>query len=95
MKTLKETCELMCSTDYKERFIAEYEQLSCRLTSLVIMRDKMVHGILNFTPTYTGSLFDLQIRAMKDYLTVLEARAVIEGIDLHKDEQGGVDIEID
>ena len=50
---------------------------------------------LNFTPTYTGSLFDLQIRAMKDYLTVLEARAVIEGIDLHKDEQDGADIEID
>lgn len=57
MKTLKETCELMCSTDYKERFIAEYEHLSSRLTSLVTMRNKMVHGILNFTPTYPGSLF--------------------------------------
>lgn len=95
MKTLKETCELMCSTDYKERFIAEYEQLSCRLTSLVIMRDKMVHGTLNFTPTCPGSLFDLQIRAMKDYLAILEARAAIEGINLHKDEQDGADIEID
>lgn len=95
MKTLKEICELMCSTDYKERFIAEYEQLFCRLTGLVIMREKMDNGTLKFTPTCPGSLFDLQIRAMKDYLTVLEARAVIEGIDLHKDEQGGADIEID
>ena len=49
---------------------------------------------LNFTPTCPGSLYDLQIRAMKDYLTVLETRAVIDGINLHKDEQGGVDIEI-
>ena len=95
MKTLKETYELMCSTDYKERFIAEYEQLFCRLTGLVIMRDKMDHGTLNFTPTCPGSLFDLQIRAMKDYLTVLEARAVIEGIDLRKDEQDGADVKID
>ena len=95
MKTLKEICELMCSTDYKERFIAEYEQLFCRLTGLVIMREKMDNGTLKFTPTCPGSLFDLQIRAMKDYLTVLEARAVIEGIDLHKDEQDGADIEID
>ena len=95
MKTLKDTCELMCSTDYKERFIAEYEQLSCRLTGLVIMREKMDHGTLNFTPTCPGSLYDLQIRAMKDYLTVLETRAVIESIDLHKDEQGGVDVKID
>lgn len=95
MKTLKETCEFMCSTDYKERFIAEYEQLFCRLTGLVIMRDKMDHGTLNFSPTCPGSLFDLQIRAMKDYLTVLEARAVIEGIDLHKDEQDGADVKID
>ena len=55
----------------------------------------MDHGTLKFTPTCPGSLYDLQIRAMKDYLTVLEARAVIEGIDLHKDEQGGVDVKID
>lgn len=95
MKTLKETCELMCSTDYKERFIAEYEQLACRLTGLVNMREKMDHGTLNFKPTSPRILYDLQIRAMKDYLTVLEDRAVVEGIDLHKDEQGGVDIEID
>lgn len=95
MKTLKDTCELMCSTDYKERFIAEYEQLSCRLSGLVIMREKMRHNSLNFTPSCPESLYDLQIRAMKDYLTILETRAVIEGIDLHKDEQGGVDVEID
>lgn len=95
MKTLKDTCELMCSTDYKERFIAEYEQLACRLTGLVIMREKMDHGTLSFTPRCPGSFYDLQIRAMKDYLTILETRAVIEGIDLHKDEQGGVNVKID
>lgn len=95
MKTLKDTCGLMCSGDYKERFVAEYEQLTYRLTSLVIMREKMDHGTLNFTPRCPGSLYDLQIRAMKDYLTILETRAVIEGVDLHKEGQDGVDVEID
>ena len=93
MKTLKETCELMCSTDFEEKFIAEYVQLYCRLNSLWVTREKLKRGMIK--DLCPESLYDLQIRAMKDYLTVLEARAVIEGIDLHKDEQGGVDVKID
>ena len=40
MKTLKETVEMMNSADYKERFIAEYEQLVIRYTSLKNMLEK-------------------------------------------------------
>ena len=34
IKTLKDTVELMNSTDYKERFIAEYKQLAIRYKGL-------------------------------------------------------------
>ena len=39
-------------------------------------------GNLNFTPTCPRSTYDLQVKAMKDYIAVLEARALMEGIDL-------------
>lgn len=31
---LKETIELMCSSDYKERFVAEYRQVKIRYEKL-------------------------------------------------------------
>ena len=37
---------------------------------------------LPYTPNCPRGLYDLQIRAMADYLAVLEARAAIEGITL-------------
>ena len=81
-KTLKDTVELMNSEDYKERFIAEYLQLKIRYTSLSHMISDWDEGCLSFTPTCPRSIYDLQLRYMSDYLTVLEARAAIEGIDL-------------
>ena len=80
--TLKDTAEMMQSANYKERFIAEYEQLVIRRTGLKNMLHKWDEGTINFTPTCPRSIYDLQIRAMDDYVTVLEARAAIEGIDL-------------
>lgn len=38
-KTLKDTVDIMCSTDYKERFIAEYKQLEIRILGLERMLD--------------------------------------------------------
>lgn len=78
---LKETTALMNSADYKERFLAEYYQLSIRLDKLSSMLAKWDAGELNFTPSCPRALYDLQIRAMKDYLAVLEARAAIEQIN--------------
>lgn len=82
MKTLKDTVELMTSSDYKERFVAEYEQLVIRYKGLRNMLDKWDRSELDFTPTCPRSTYNLQLKAMEDYIVVLEARAVMEGIVL-------------
>lgn len=82
MKTLKETVELMTSSDYRERFVAEYEQLVIRYQGLRNMLDKWDRNELDFTPTCPRSTYNMQIKAMTDYIGVLEARAVMEGIEL-------------
>lgn len=82
IKTLKDTVYLMSSEDYKERFIAEYKQLIIRYKGLRNMLDKWDRGELNFKPTCPRSTYNMQIRAMEDYMAILEARAVMEGIVL-------------
>ena len=79
---LKDTVEPMTSDDYKERFIAEYCQIKIRYGKLKHMLERWDNGILNFTPTCPRSTYDLQISAMKDYIAILEARAVMEGVTL-------------
>ena len=81
-KTLKDTVELMTSTDYRDRFIAEYQQLVIRYRGLRSMLDKWDRGELEFKPTCPRSTYNMQIKAMTDYIAVLEARAVMEGITL-------------
>ena len=81
-KTLKDTIELMTSPDYRDRFIAEYQQLVIRYRGLRNMLDKWDKGELNFKPTCPRSTYNMQIKAMTDYIAVLEARAVMEGITL-------------
>lgn len=80
--TLRDTVELMNSADYKERFIAEYQQLVIRYKGLRNMLDEWDQGELEFTPTCPRSTYNMQIKAMTDYIAVLEARAVMEGITL-------------
>lgn len=82
MKKLRDTVELMESTDYKQRFVAEYQQLVIRYRGLRNMLDKWDQGELEFTPTCPRSTYNMQIKAMTDYIAVLEARAIIEGITL-------------
>jgi len=79
---LCETVEGMNSPDYKERFIAEYQQLAIRYNGLKAMLDKWDKGELNFSPTCPRSTYNMQIKAMTDYLAVLEARALMEHIEL-------------
>lgn len=79
---LKDTVELMTSDDYKERFIAEYCQVKIRYEKLKYVLERWDNGILDFTPTCPRSTYDLQIFAMKDYIAILEARAVMEGFTL-------------
>lgn len=81
-KTLKDTVDIMCSTDYKERFIAEYKQLEIRILGLERILDNWDHNELNFKPTCPRNTYDLQLRAMKDYYAVLQMRAVMENIPI-------------
>ena len=83
MMKLADTVKGMNSADYKERFIAEYQQLVIRYRGLQNMLNKWDSGAeLGFFPTCPRSIYNMQIRAMTDYIAVLEARAVMEGIDL-------------
>ena len=79
---LKDTVEMMNSSDYKERFKAEYQQVVIRYKKLKAMLDKWDNGELNFNPTCPRSTYNMQVRAMTDYISVLEARAVMEKVDL-------------
>lgn len=79
---LNDTVKMMNSEDYKERFRAEYCQTVIRYGKLKNMLDRWDNGNLNFTPTCPRSTYNMQIRAMADYIAVLEARAAMEDIDL-------------
>lgn len=79
---LKDTIEMMSSEDYKERFKAEYYQVVIRYQKLKSMLDKWDGDQLEFIPTCPRSTYNMQITAMTNYIAVLEARAVMEGVAL-------------
>lgn len=79
---LKETTEMMNSTDYKERFKSEYFQAKIRYDKLDDMTVKYEAGTLNFTPTCSLELLKEQKMHMGCYIRCLKIRAEIEGIDL-------------
>jgi hypothetical protein len=79
---LSETVTMMNSENYKERFRAEYAQLVNRYYGLRRMLEKWDNGMLEFEPTCPRSTYNMQIKAMADYIAVLEARAIMEGIVL-------------
>lgn len=51
MMELKDTVEMMNSSDYKERFKAEYYQTKIRYEKLHSMLIKNEAGVLDFKPT--------------------------------------------
>lgn len=77
---LKETIPLMESDNYKERFKAEYYQLIIRYEGLLDLLEQWDKGELPFKPTCPRSTYDIQARAMADYIAIMEARAVMENI---------------
>lgn len=79
---LRDTVEMMNSSDYKERFRAEYFQLKIRYDKLRTMLTKWDNGKLEFTPTCSRSIYDAQVQGMQQYLTTLEKRAAIENVDI-------------
>ena len=79
---LKDTVEMMNSEDFKERFKAEYYQLSLRLYSLTSMLYKWKNNMLDFEPKCSKETLENQLVFMQGYLDILRLRAKIEEIDL-------------
>ena len=79
---LKDTVDLMNSADYKDRFVAEYLQVSIRRDGLAKMLLNYKEGKLNFTPKCSYELLHEQLIHMESYMEILEQRAVIEDIPL-------------
>ena len=79
---LKDTVAGMQSADYKERFVAEYEQLAIRFGKLSVMCQKWDVGELDFTPTCPRELYTEHLDHMQGYLDTLAKRAEIEGVEL-------------
>ena len=82
MTQLSDTIDLMNSTDYKDRFKAEYYQLKIRTEKLHKMLVKYDAGTLNFKPSCSIEVLLTQEKHMLNYLHTLEVRAEIEGIDI-------------
>lgn len=79
---LIDTVELMSSSDYKDRFKAEYLQTKIRYMRLSQMLVKYDAGTLDFTPDCPIELLRNQANAMSEYLHALEVRAEVEKIKL-------------
>ena len=67
---------------YKQRMVNEYNELKERTTKLEVMLDKWMYGDLGFEPSCSYELLVSQFHVMKAYLSILEKRAEIEGIEL-------------
>lgn len=94
----EETVNMMLSSDYKERFKAEYYQTKLRYEKLKKLNTQI--EAYNLTNTGYGfykskaqepkhdcpyEILRTQQSAMGDYLHSLEVRAEIEGIDIYGD----------
>ena len=77
---MEETIDLMLSGNYKDRLKAEILQLSNRITGLENMLNNWTDGTLEFAPTCSYRLLN-QLMAMKLYLSFLNDRAEIEGVE--------------
>ena len=82
VNSLNETVELMTSSDYKDRFKAEYYQLEYRYNKLKKRMDDWDADKLSFTPTCNRDIYTSQIVSMGVYLNVLRQRAEIENVEL-------------
>lgn len=80
---LAQTAELMVSSDYKRRFIAEYIQLKNRYEGLKRMIEKWDEDRLEFEPTCPRPMYDVQLEAMYKYLNVLQERAELENVQIY------------
>lgn len=81
---LQDTAELMNSSDYKERFQAEYYQLVIRIKKLQKFLTDSPLDTLTQAIRVPSELFGTQLKAMLEYQRVLEIRASLDGIILEE-----------
>ena len=79
-EVLKKSADLMLSSDYKERFIAEYLQINNRYEGLKRMLENWDRNF-KFHPC-PREVYTFQLKAMEEYRDTLVIRAEIEGITL-------------
>lgn len=79
---LRDIIEMMNSSDYKERFKAEYYYLDKKIIGLTIILNNYWEGSLQFKPKCSYDLLHEQLVHMKNYKRILEERAKIENIEL-------------
>lgn len=86
MSDLSWTKSLMESTDYRQRFFAEYWQTKIRYEKLKDFCNKIEAARLTKTeePKHDvpEKILRSQQKAMGEYLHILEIRAIIENVDL-------------
>lgn len=80
---LRDTVEMMQSSNYEERFKAEVYQLDIRIGKLAGMLSDWGKGQLAFQPKCSYVLLETQLNSMKVYRHLLQMRAEIEGIKLY------------
>ena len=85
MTELRDTVGLMESSDYKDRFKAEFWQTKIRYNKLHRMVVKYEANTLDFTPTTPLDILKKQLSYMGMYLYTLEIRAQLEGVELFKE----------
>ena len=78
MAELKDTVDGMCSSDYKERLLAERQQLEIRIDKLESLLGKWADGNLDFEPDCPRELLERQLASMGDYLECLYERESYE-----------------
>lgn len=78
----KDTVNGMLSEDYKERFQAEYQQLKIRTEKLKRMLSDWCKQSIDFEPDAPAEILFDQLTVMEQYLTLLQARARIEEIEI-------------
>lgn len=79
---LKDTIDLMTSSDYKDRFKAEYYQVKIRAEKLDKLLRDYCDDKLDFIPSSPIYLLHGQLVDMNKYMDRLELRAEAEGIKL-------------
>lgn len=77
---LEDTVERMLSGDYKERIIAEYQQIGIRIEGLRGFIFRYEQGLLTFEPASKIEVYMQQLEAMEQYQDCLAKRIKDEKI---------------